>query len=102
MKPAVFHREAEAELQAAVAWYEGQLSPGSAWTFRPRWKKRSQRFNRSGQGIRGTKVKIRANAASNRFPYTVYFLELDDIIWIAAVAHHKRRPDYWAARDPAD
>ncbi|HEU5117317.1 MAG TPA: hypothetical protein VFT74_11690, partial [Isosphaeraceae bacterium] len=34
----------------------------------------------------------------SRFPYTVYFAELDDVIWIAAVAHQKRRPSYWIDR----
>jgi hypothetical protein len=32
----------------------------------------------------------------------VYYVELDDAIWIAAVAHQKRRPGYWTRRKPAD
>lgn len=47
-----------------------------------------------GRDVRKCRVK--------RFPYTVYFVELDDLIWIAAVAHDSRRPDYWAAREPED
>ena len=36
-----------------------------------------------------------------RFPYTVYFVELhDETVWVAAVAHQKRQPDYWAGRTP--
>jgi len=33
-----------------------------------------------------------------RFPYVIYYLELDDSIWIAAIAHASRRPDYWRRR----
>ena len=29
------------------------------------------------------------------FPYSIFYRELEDCIWIAAVAHQKRRPDYW-------
>ena len=35
-----------------------------------------------------------------RFPYIVFFMELTDLIWIAAIAHAKRRPNYWKARRP--
>jgi hypothetical protein len=38
----------------------------------------------------------------HRFPYTVYYVDLDDSIWIAAAAHQKRRPGYWSHRDPGD
>jgi plasmid stabilization system protein ParE len=34
----------------------------------------------------------------DRFPYSVVFQEKDDIILVIAVAHAKRRPDYWAKR----
>ena len=101
MKPAIFHREAEAELEDAIAWYESKraglgsdlqeqvevavVSIRTKPIRHPKYK---------DQGVRNCRVK--------RFPYTVYFLELDEIIWIAAVAHHKRKPDYWATRDPHD
>ena len=35
---------------------------------------------------------------AHRFPYVVYFLELDDAIWVMAVAHGRRRPGYWRRR----
>jgi hypothetical protein len=38
------------------------------------------------------KVRLR------RFPYLIYYVELDDSLWIAAVAHQKRRPGYWSHR----
>jgi toxin ParE1/3/4 len=33
-----------------------------------------------------------------RFPYTIHYAEIDDMIWIAAVAHQKRWPGYWSKR----
>ena len=101
MKPVIFHRETEAELRAAVAWYEGQRA-GLGVDFQAKVEeavaaiqsKPARHPRYKGKDIRKCRVK--------RFPYTVYFLELDDVIWLAAVAHHKRRPDYWATRDPDD
>ena len=34
----------------------------------------------------------------SRFPYTVVYVELDEAIWVSAVAHQKRRPRYWKHR----
>ena len=33
-----------------------------------------------------------------RFPYRVFYLELDAQLWMLALAHDRRRPDYWARR----
>jgi toxin ParE1/3/4 len=33
-----------------------------------------------------------------RYPYAVVYRELEDLIWIVAVAHGKRRPGYWKSR----
>jgi len=34
-----------------------------------------------------------------RFQYILFCQELPDVIWIAAVAHGKRRPGYWRSRE---
>jgi hypothetical protein len=39
-------------------------------------------------------------APLHRFPYGVIYKDLPDQIWIAAVAHHSRRPGYWSRRRP--
>jgi hypothetical protein len=33
-----------------------------------------------------------------RFPFTIAFREVGEVIEIGAVAHQKRRPDYWTRR----
>lgn len=34
----------------------------------------------------------------NRFPYTLRYVLRADEVWIVAVSHQHRRPDYWAER----
>ena len=34
----------------------------------------------------------------HRFPYSVFYEVLKNTVTILAVAHHRRRPDYWQAR----
>jgi toxin ParE1/3/4 len=33
-----------------------------------------------------------------RFPYIIFYEELDAHLWIYAFAHSKRRPGYWLKR----
>lgn len=33
-------------------------------------------------------------------PYVVYYRDLPSVVWIAAIAHTKRRPGYWLRRRP--
>ncbi len=35
-----------------------------------------------------------------RFPYCIYFHVMSDVLYIVAVAHHSRHPDYWKGRLP--
>jgi toxin ParE1/3/4 len=35
------------------------------------------------------------------FPYIIYYRDLADTIWIVAVSHGKRRPNYWIGRSPS-
>jgi toxin ParE1/3/4 len=42
-------------------------------------------------------LKIR-RALLHTFPYALVFLELETELRIIAVAHHKRRPNYWLSR----
>ncbi len=36
--------------------------------------------------------------STHRFPYQVIFFSFQDTLWIIAVAHHKRFPEYWKNR----
>jgi toxin ParE1/3/4 len=101
MKPAIFHPEAEAEFRGAIAYYEGQRE-GLGGEYRAEIEAAVGRIRRNPitfplHDKRGTR-KCRVH----RFPYTVYYLEFDEFLWVASVAHHRRRPNYWAGRTPED
>jgi toxin ParE1/3/4 len=99
VKPVVFHAEAEAELRAAIRFYEDQRE-GLGAEFQDEVEQATERIARMPQafspyGRDGLRKYVLA-----RFPYSIFYLELEECIWIAAVAHQRRRPGYWARRHP--
>ncbi len=99
MKPLVYSPEARAELEEAAFHYE-ERREGLGTDFQAEIEAAEARIRRNpllypvynDEGFRKCLV--------HRFPYTIYYLELEDRIWIAAIAHQKRRPGYWRGRDP--
>ncbi len=99
MKPLTIHAGAEAEADEAIAFYEKRRD-GLGREFRQDLEDTFRRVRQMPGAFavvddRGTR-KLRFR----RFPYTIYYVELEAAIWIAAVAHQKRRPGYWAGRKP--
>ncbi|MDZ7960938.1 MAG: type II toxin-antitoxin system RelE/ParE family toxin [Aulosira sp. DedQUE10] len=33
------------------------------------------------------------------FPYLIFYTELEEVIWVIAIAHNKRKPNYWKQRN---
>lgn len=99
MKPVIFHGEAEAEFRAAISYYDEQRA-GLGAEFREEIEHAVGQivgmpglFSPYGEeGVRKYVVR--------RFPYSVFYLELEDMIWIVAVAHQRRHPRYWVHRHP--
>ena len=94
MKPILIDRRARAELDKAMAWYEKQRA-GLGLDFHGEVDKalaKIQEDPRLGSPYKRTDYRFRL---VRRFPYVIYYLELDDSIWVAAIAHGSRRPDYW-------
>jgi toxin ParE1/3/4 len=99
VKPAVFHEEATAELDEAVAYYE-QRNRGLGLDLLSVVKESVFRIRQNPKlGARYKNTPLR-HMVVRRFPYVLFYREYEDIIWIAAVAHGKRRPDYWRRRRP--
>ena len=99
MNPVIFHPEAQAELDAAVAWYESQ-SPGLGLDLQAEVEAAVRMIQQQPQLhslYKNTRCRKRI---LQRFPYNLFYIELADAIWIVAVAHHKRKPDYWTGRIP--
>ncbi len=99
MKPLDYHPGAEADLDEGIAYYEGR-KPGLGLEFQAEVEETTAQIQRSPKafslhGTEGLRKRV-----VQRFPYTVFYLEMEDRIWIAAVANQRRRPDYWADRRP--
>jgi toxin ParE1/3/4 len=93
------HPEARAELRESVLFYRERA--GEQWASRYK-----QRVTEGLQAIaanpsrypelpelRGVR-KIRLT----QFPFSILYIVRPDYIWVVAIAHAKRRPDYWKAR----
>jgi toxin ParE1/3/4 len=98
MKRLLFHSEATAELEEAVSFYEGRSQGlGSALLAEVELAaSRIQEHPGIGSPYKETAFR---HYVLRRFPFLIFYLELPDAIWIAAVAHGKRRPGYWRHRE---
>ena len=99
MKSIIVDVEAEAEFTAAQRWYETER-PGLGVTFREAVVAALNRVQNepdagSFHAPSGTRYFV-----TDRFPYTIHYVEMDDVIWVAAIAHERRRPSYWQHRRP--
>ena len=96
MKPVVFHPAALQEAEQAAAWYESQ-QPGLGRAFRVEFEAALGRIAENPQ-LYGVDLKDFRACPLWRFPYTIFYADLVDRIWLAAVAHQSRRPGYWSRR----
>ncbi len=101
MKPARFHDEVVAEVADAADYYEARQA-GLGRRYRAAVEAAVQAIQKCPTvyspvpGTRARKCLVKG------FPYTVYFIEFDTYIWVAAVSHQKRQQDYWLSRSPDD
>jgi toxin ParE1/3/4 len=90
-----FHPSAAQEAIEASKWYES-LKIGLGSDFRREMGRVLERIAAypkiysEDEGVR--------SAPLSKFPYMLIYQELEDRIWIVAVAHNKRRPNYWQHR----
>ena len=98
MKFIVIHTEARKELDAAIAYYEEQKS-GLGLDFLSEVEKVLGNIQQNPN--LGTPYKIEGvrRYAIKRFPYLIFYVELEEVIWVIAIAHGKRKPDYWKKRN---
>ena len=99
MKPIDFHADAAQEARDAAARYEG-LRAGLGLDFRAELEAALVRIKQNPQLYAAESGSIRV-CPLHRFPYSVFYQELADRIWVAAVGHHSRRPGYWRRRRPS-
>jgi toxin ParE1/3/4 len=99
VKPFVIHAAAEAEFREAMERYEQQRA-GLGGKFRAEFEVTLQRVRDNPLLYAADDDSAVRHCPLRRFPYTLVYLDLEDRIWIAAVAHQRRRPGYWARRRP--
>ncbi len=99
MKRITLHPEAEGELRASERFYENRGGPELALDF-VKWVREGlhllgtdpQRFPFLAACPKARKCRLA------RFPFSIYYVERSEDIWVLAVAHAKRRPGYWVER----
>lgn len=95
-KEVEFHEAASLELEAAFAWYL-ERSERAAMRF-------AREVERAVISIADAPERFPAGVHSTRrfllqrFPFVVVYRERPSIIQVVAVAHARRRPNYWKSR----
>ena len=79
------------------------MSAGAAgWLWlRPPNQERALARIQQNPGMYGVESRAIRVCPLHRFPYAVYYEELSDRLWVAAVGHQSRRPGYWSRRRPS-
>jgi plasmid stabilization system protein ParE len=92
----LIHPLAEAELEAAARFYESRLAGlGEAFLDEVgECFKRAHHSQESGAPCYGRFRRLLVR----RFPYAVVYEVLPHGVLIVAVAHQRRKPDYWRTR----
>ncbi|MBV9123258.1 MAG: type II toxin-antitoxin system RelE/ParE family toxin [Planctomycetes bacterium] len=97
MKPVVIHRLARAELDEAMAFYERQQR-GLGLDLQTEIQQAITHIQANpglGSPYKATDFRY---WVLRRFPYVLYYADLEDALWVVAIAHGSRRPDYWKRR----
>jgi len=91
-----FHSEAEAELSEAASFYESRLvGLGTSFSAEVKTSVGFIRAYPDAGSPLGSKLRT---VVIKRFPYSVIYRREEQIIYVVAVAHHRRRPGYWKGR----
>jgi toxin ParE1/3/4 len=91
-----FHPEAWLELEAADEWYLSRSIDASIAFLSDvdeALDDISQAPNRWPNYLHGTRRLV-----LHRFPFSIVYLDDPEIVTIIAVAHSKRKPEYWKRR----
>lgn len=94
--PIIFHELAEAELNEGAAYY-AQARPGLGEAFIAEVQHAVEDLAASPLAGKAVESDVRWWLV-RRFPYSVLYRVRDGHIRILAIAHHKRRPFYWAGQ----
>lgn len=94
---AIFLKAAQVELDAAVDYYAEHASERIAEAFPQDALRTRQRLIEPPEIGKPVTKRLRALALRD-FPYSLVYRLSAETISIHAMAHHRRRPGYWAGR----
>jgi toxin ParE1/3/4 len=89
-KPFVLHAAAVAEYEAALDWYL-ERSPSAAANF-------ANEVSLAIESIAAAPQRWPMANLLVRFPFAFFYREVSSAIQIVAIAHGRRRPNYWHYR----
>ena len=92
----ILHPEARQELRDAAIYYEHQ-EPALGYRFVDAIESGFRQIERSPFTWRCLRGDIRRFLVKT-FPYGIVYAPVDDQIFVLAVMHLKREPDYWLGR----
>jgi plasmid stabilization system protein ParE len=98
--PVRISEEADAEMAEAARWYEAHRA-GLGIDFLDAVDNTVAGIAgtpRMGSPIPGVSDQTIRRRPVRRFPYHVVYMELTDRLQILAIAHDRRRPEYWVGR----
>jgi plasmid stabilization system protein ParE len=96
VKEAVFHPEARAEIGQSVEFYETRLD-GLGLRFLTAVEQAADRISVSPEAGAPLAGGFRKRIVPG-FPYSVIYRVWEEYVYLVAVAHQHRRPDYWRHR----
>lgn len=92
-----FHPAAAAEYLETIAYYESRR-PGLGAAFLAEFERILAEITRTPDRFPIEREADVRRAQLRRFPFSVLYRDLGEIVEVLAVAHHRRRPAYWAGR----
>lgn len=92
-----FHPAALAEHLDQVAFYESQLR-GLGADYLAAFDRFIQQICSHPQAFAQIQKTALRRAVMKRYPFQLIYMVLENQVYILAIAHHKRRPSYWAIR----
>jgi toxin ParE1/3/4 len=97
MKPIIIHDKAKQELDQSIGYYE-QQKRGLGLDFLSEVENALEKIKINPNIGLPYKIKEIRRYVMRRFPYSIFYTEFAGFIWIVAIAHAKRKPDYWKKR----
>lgn len=92
----LFHPEAEAELNAAIDWYE-ERQPGLGLDLAAEVQAATERALQLPEAWSEMAPGIR-RVLAHRFPYGILYAQHGTTLHVLAVMHLGREPNYWKGR----